>query len=116
MSTHPGDPHMLSRSRVARLVALLLALTLVVAACSQRDDDGDDVSTGEGTGQDGGGDGNGGQQSSIDTENCVSDPTPEIEGDTIKLVSSYPQSGLTAAFSQIANGWKAYFEYINEEE
>ena len=31
----------MSRSRCARLVALLLALTLVAAACSQRDDRSD---------------------------------------------------------------------------
>ena len=42
-------------------------------------------------------------------------PRQEIEGDTIKLVSSYPQSGLTAAFSEIARGWKAYFEKVNAD-
>ena len=105
----------MSRSRLARLVALLLALTLVAAACSQRDDS-DDTSSGDTSGNTGDTSGDGGETPSIDTENCASDPTAEVEGDTIKLVSSYPQSGLTAAFSQIANGWKAYFQYINEEE
>ena len=34
--------------------------------------------------------------------NCAPTPTAGIEGDTIKLVSSFPQSGLTAAFAEIA--------------
>jgi branched-chain amino acid transport system substrate-binding protein len=45
----------------------------------------------------------------------VSDPTEEIEGDTIKLVSSYPQSGQYAAFSEIARGWKAFFDKVNAD-
>ena len=105
----------MTRSRWARLVALLLALTLVAAACSQRDDnDGNSSSGGSGSQTDDTGDGD--QASGIDTENCGSDPTVPIEGDTIKLASSFPQSGLTAAFAEIAEGWKAYFEYINEEK
>jgi branched-chain amino acid transport system substrate-binding protein len=90
-----------------RIVAALLALALVGAACSGRDDD--DTATDE---EDSGEEAAGG--SSIDTADCVSDPTAEIEGDEIKLVSSYPQSGATAAFSQIARGWKAYFQMVNE--
>ncbi|HEX8803887.1 MAG TPA: ABC transporter substrate-binding protein, partial [Acidimicrobiales bacterium] len=80
-----------------------------MAACSSRDDD-DDTAT------ESGGDGGGGGSASIDTEDCGADPTQEIEGNTLKLVSSFPQSGLTAAFSEIARGWKAYFQMMNEEE
>ena len=89
-----------------RIVAALLALALVGAACSGRDDD--DTATDEDSG------GEEAAGSSIDTADCVADPTAEIEGDEIKLVSSYPQSGATAAFSQIARGWKAYFQMVNE--
>ncbi|HET8617603.1 MAG TPA: ABC transporter substrate-binding protein [Acidimicrobiales bacterium] len=89
-----------------RIVAALLALALVGAACSGRDDD--DTATDEDSGEEAAG------GSSIDTADCVADPTAEIEGDEIKLVSSYPQSGATAAFSQIARGWKAYFQMVNE--
>jgi branched-chain amino acid transport system substrate-binding protein len=89
-----------------RVVAALLALALVGAACSGRDDD--DTATDEGSG------GDEAAASSIDTADCVADPTTEIEGNEIKLVSSYPQSGATAAFSQIARGWKAYFQMVNE--
>jgi branched-chain amino acid transport system substrate-binding protein len=91
------------------LSALLLAGLLTSAACSSRDDD-DDTSTG------GGGDGGGEEaESSIDTADCITDPTAEIEGDTLELVSSYPQSGLTAAFAEIAVGWQSYFSMINDE-
>ena len=98
----------MKRIRALRLLSLLLVPALFTAACSQRDDDD------EGTGNDNNGD-SGGEESSIDTSNCSSDPTAEIEGDTITLVSSFPQSGLTAAFAQIANGWKSYFSMINDE-
>jgi branched-chain amino acid transport system substrate-binding protein len=97
------------RTRKFRLLSALLMLSLVAAACSSRDDD-DDTATG---GNGGGGDE--ASSSSIDTADCVTDPTAEIEGDTIKLASSYPQSGLTAAFSEIANGWQSYFDMINDE-
>ena len=94
------------RRPTAKVVVVLMALALLGSACSSRDDD-DDASTEEGSGDSG--------ESSIDTADCVSDPTVEVEGDSIKLVSSYPQSGLTAAFSEIARGWKAYFDKVNAE-
>jgi len=100
----------MKRIRAVRFVSVLLVPLLLAAACSQRDDD-DDAGTDSG----GDGSGDGGGASSIDTADCLVDPTSEIEGDTIKLVSSFPQSGVTAAFAQIANGWKSYFEMINEE-
>lgn len=90
----------------SKAVASLMAIALLFSACSQRDDD-DDTSAGEG----GGGD----ESSSIDTSNCGSDPTQEIEGDTIKLVSSYPQSGSAASLAETAAGWHAYFETVNAE-
>lgn len=97
------------RIRALRLLSVLLVPVLFAAACSQRDDDD------EGTGDNGNDNGEEASDSSIDTSNCSSDPTAEIEGDTLTLVSSYPQSGLTAAFAQIANGWKSYFSMINDE-
>ena len=94
------------RRRSTKVVAALMALALLGSACSSRDDD-DDAGT-DGGGEEASGD------SSIPTEDCVSDPTAEV-GDSIKLVSSFPQSGLTAAFSEIARGWKAYFDKVNAE-
>ena len=101
----PTGGHML-RGPSAKVVAALMALALLGSACSSRDDD--DASTDSGTEDAAAG------ESSIDTADCVSDPTEEV-GDSIKLVSSYPQSGLTAAFSEIARGWKAYFDKVNAE-
>ena len=95
------------RSRRTRVAASLLALALLGAACSSRDDDDDETSTG--------GDDEAAASSDISTEDCVSDPTQEIEGDTIKLASSYPQSGQYAAYSEIARGWKAFFDKVNAE-
>jgi branched-chain amino acid transport system substrate-binding protein len=94
--------------RSAKAVAALAALVLLGSACSSRDD-GDDAATGGDGGDEGGG------ESTIDTADCVSDPTAELEGDTLRIVSSYPQSGLTAAFAEIGRGWKAYFDKVNEE-
>lgn len=103
----------MKRSRTRGLLAVLAALVLLAGACSSRDDSSDG---GDGGGGGGGGNGNGDEvESSIDIEDCGSDPTAPIEGDTIKLVSSYPQSGLTGAFAEIARGWAAYFDKVNAE-
>jgi branched-chain amino acid transport system substrate-binding protein len=90
-----------------RLLSLSVVVVLLAAACSQRDDDDDATSGGNG--------GSAAGDSSIDTENCATDPSAEIEGDTIQLVSSYPQSGTFVPFAEIAKGWQAYFEMINEQ-
>jgi branched-chain amino acid transport system substrate-binding protein len=91
----------------SKAAASLMAMALLFSsACSQRDDDSDDTSSGGGGGE---------ESSSIDTSNCGSDPTQEIEGDTIKLVSSYPQSGSAASLAEVAAGWHAYFETVNAE-
>ncbi|HYI62455.1 MAG TPA: ABC transporter substrate-binding protein [Acidimicrobiales bacterium] len=103
----------MKRSRIRGLLAVLAVFALLAGACSSRDDssgDGGDDTEAGGDNEDGGG-----GASSIDTEDCGSDPTVPIEGDTIKLVSSYPQSGLTGAFAEIARGWAAYFDKVNAE-
>ena len=98
------------RSRNRALMAVLAVLVLLAGACSSRDDSS---SSSSGGGSDGGtGDA---AVEGIDTADCESDPTAEIEGDTIKVVSSYPQSGLTGAFAEIARGWAAYFDQVNAE-
>jgi branched-chain amino acid transport system substrate-binding protein len=98
-------------SRPIRSLALVLALALIVVACGDRRDDSDDsASSGGGGGTAGEGAG------AIDASNCPDTGTAGIEGDTIKLVSSFPQSGLTAAFAEISKGYKAYFSMVNEEQ
>lgn len=91
------------RGRTTRTAASLLVLAMLGTACSSRDDDAATDGNGEAA------------ESDIPTEDCVTDPTVPIEGDTIKLVSSYPQSGQYAAYSEIARGWKAYFDKVNDE-
>jgi branched-chain amino acid transport system substrate-binding protein len=100
----------MSRPRTIRSLALLLALALVVVACGDRRDDSDDSASGGGGGSAGEGAG------AVDASDCPDTGTAGIEGNTIKLVSSFPQSGLTAAFAEISKGYKAYFQYLNEEE
>lgn len=99
------------RTKLHALLALLAALALLGGACSSRDDDSGSGGNGGGNGEEGGGE----SATGIDIEDCVADPTEEIEGDTIKLVSSFPQSGLTGAFAEIGRGWAAYFDKVNEE-
>ncbi len=100
------------RSRFLRALALLFAIALIASGCSGRDDDGADTSTNGGTS---GGDTGGEEASGIDTSNCPDTDTAGIDGDTIVLASSFPQSGLTAAFAQISKGYKAYFDKLNAD-
>ena len=42
-------------------------------------------------------------------------PTQGITDTTIKLGSSFPQSGLYQAYAKISKGYLAYFNYINDQ-
>ena len=102
------------RTPILRALLALLALTLLATACGGRDDD-DDAGSGGGGGTEtteGSGEGGGGL---IDTTDCPDNGTAGISGDTITLASSFPQSGLTAAFAQISKGYNAYFAKLNAE-
>lgn len=104
------------RTRWARLVALLASLALLAAACGGGRDDDEGAGGGGNGGGEGNGESNGEEVALIDTSNCPDGfETVGIEGDTIKLGTSLPQSGLTAAFAQILRGERAYFEYVNQE-
>lgn len=100
--------------RLRRTLVLLLALVaLVAASCSGRSE-----STGGGGGGSEGGGGGGGDGESgavVDTADCPDTGTAGIEGDTITLASSFPQSGLTSAFAQISKGYLAYFDKVNAD-
>lgn len=103
----------MKRTRTRGLLALLAVLALLAGACTSRDDDS------SGNEDTGGVGGEGGESSeevadAYGIEDCVADPNEEV-GDTLKLVSSYPQSGLTGAFAEIARGWAARFDQANEE-
>lgn len=102
------------RNPILRTLFALLALALVASACGGRDDD-DSASTDD-TEQDGGDTGGGGEgEGVIDTSDCPDTATAGISDGTITLASSFPQSGLTAAFAQISRGYNAYFDKINAE-
>jgi branched-chain amino acid transport system substrate-binding protein len=95
---------------LGRMLVVLVVLALALAACGSGRDDADD---------DGGGGGSGttvpGGAAAIDTADCQTDPANvTIEGDTIKLGTSIPQSGLYASFKEILNGETAYIDYLNE--
>jgi branched-chain amino acid transport system substrate-binding protein len=86
---------------------------VTAAACGGRDDDGDS-SSGGGAGTTAA---DGGSGFTIDTDNCASyQPTQGVTDTAIKLGSSFPQSGLYAAFAKISVGYQAYFRYINESQ
>ncbi len=94
------------RRRAAAIFAAALLLT--ASACTTDDDDA-------------GGDGNGGGNGGAGGGGLVVDDCPEdfdtfgIDGNTIKLASSYPQEGALAAFAEIAKGYTAYFDMVNAE-
>ena len=100
------------RSRTLRAAPLLLAFCLLAASCGGgRSDDA-------GGGSGGGGGGGGGGDTSegiVDLADCPDTDDAGVEGDTITLASSFPQSGLTAAFAQISKGYKAYFDKLNAD-
>src|SRR5215211_556101 len=101
----------MSRPRTIRSLALVVSLVMVMVACGDRRDDSSDSASG------GGGGGTQGEGAgAVDASDCPDTGTAGVEGDTIKLVSSFPQSGLTAAFSEISKGYKAYFSMINDEQ
>ena len=99
----------MNRSRTLRAALLTASLALVVTSCSGRSDSDNTSSSGGGSGSSGSSDG------VVDTSNCPDTDTAGIEGDTITLASSFPQSGLTSAFAQISKGYKAYFDSINAD-
>jgi branched-chain amino acid transport system substrate-binding protein len=106
----------LAKAKRLRFLSLALVLVLVVAACGDGRDDDEGADDGDGTeeptGTTGGGDAAAGL---IDAADCPGDPTTGIEGNTIKIGTSLPQSGPYSGFSQILRGEQAYFQYLNEE-
>lgn len=89
---------------------LLAVLALVAASCSGRSDSNSTKTTTGGSGDTGSSSGD-----VVNAADCPDNGTDGIDGNTITLASSFPQSGLTAAFSQISKGYKAYFAKVNAE-
>lgn len=101
------------RARGRRIVAAAVAGTLLLSACG-----GDDSSSSDDTAADDGSpDGDGGTWA-VDTGDCPDDSVDEpIEG-TVKIGTTLPLSGgsAAAAFAPVAAGMKNYFDYANENE
>lgn len=101
----------MQRTRTGRKAALTIAaLALVATSCGGRSDS--NVSNNNGNGNGGGGQKGEGTVFAVDASDCKNE-TAGIDGDTITLASSFPQSGLTSAFAQISKGYKAYFDKMN---
>jgi branched-chain amino acid transport system substrate-binding protein len=91
------------------LAAVLAVLALVAAACG-------------GGREDTGAENEEAAQSTSDefaeflhVDDCEGDFTQGVTEDTITIGSSFPQSGTFAAFAEISKGYRAYFEYVNQE-
>jgi branched-chain amino acid transport system substrate-binding protein len=102
---------MIRSSRSLAVVALLAVLAMMAAACGgARNDsagDNDDAAAESGAGDE--------AADFLHVGDCSGDPTQGVTEDTIKIGSSFPQSGTYAAFAEISTGYQAYFDYVNEE-
>ena len=96
----------MQRRRAAAIISIAL---LVSASACTKSDDAKKTTTGTP-----GESGNVADQVDDATEDCPEGfDTAGIEGDTIKLISTYPTEGALSAFAEIARGYNAYFDKIN---
>jgi branched-chain amino acid transport system substrate-binding protein len=103
---------MWSRNRLVGMLAIGMTLSLVAIGCGGRKDN----SSSSGTGGSGTTTQNGAGAFTIDTTQCGSyNATQGITDTSIKLGSSFPQSGLYQAYANISKGYLAYFDYINAQ-
>ena len=93
------------RNGPAKLLVLLIVLVLAVAACGG----GRSKSSGGSNG------GTSAKGAIVSASGCPDSQTTGVSGDTIKLGTSLPQSGLYSAFSEILKGEQAYFDYLNAQ-
>ena len=101
---------MTKRRRAAAVCAA--ALLVLGSACTNDDDD---PSSSDGDTTETSASGNVADQIDAILEDCPEGTdTAGIDGNTIKLVSSYPQEGALAAFAEIAKGYNAYFDMVNK--
>ena len=97
-------------TRPVRIVAAVATLALAAAACgsgrSNNNANGSATTTPGGTGP----------AQLVNGTNCPSSPTTGVSGNTIKLGTSLPLSGIYSAFDAILKGETAYFDYVNKEQ
>ena len=92
-----------------RLVALLVAAVLVAAACGGSRKTTTPTTTG-GSGP------SSGPAKVVDTSACpAGNDSVGVNGDTITIGTSLPESGPYSAFTAILKGEKSYFQYVNAQ-
>jgi branched-chain amino acid transport system substrate-binding protein len=87
-----------------------VAVALAAAACSNTQDTSSGPAGAPATTAPGGG-----SMYTISTDKCdnPSDATQPLSGNEIKIASSFPQSGVYAAYGNISKGWEAAFKAQN---
>jgi branched-chain amino acid transport system substrate-binding protein len=95
-------------TRWPRAATVAVAFALLAGACGSSRNDSSSGGGGSATTVAGG--------VNISTDDCTDyQPTQGVSGDTITFGSSFPQSGLYAAYAQISKGYEAYFKYANAQ-
>jgi branched-chain amino acid transport system substrate-binding protein len=102
---------MIRTRRSRALVALLAVLALVAAACGGGREDEDTAEENEAAAESTGDE----AAEFLHVDECEEGFTQGVTEDEIVIGSSYPQSGTFAAFAEISTGYRAYFDYVNEE-
>jgi branched-chain amino acid transport system substrate-binding protein len=93
-----------------RVIALLVVAAIVTAACGGTRKTSTPTTTKTG----GSGATTGSTTKVVDTSACpAGSDSVGVNGNTITIGTSLPESGLYAAFSSILMGEKAYFQYVN---
>jgi branched-chain amino acid transport system substrate-binding protein len=101
----------MSYARHLRLLAVLAVVAVIAAACGGGRNDNNNASNT--TSKSGGG---GTSSAEIVSGNgCTASLTTGVSGNTIKIGTSLPLSGLYSAFDAILKGETAYFDYVNKE-
>ena len=92
----------------ARVGAIGVAVVLLAAACGSSRNDSSGGGGGSGTTVAGG--------VNVSTADCTDyQPTQGVTNDSITFGSSFPKSGLYAAYAEISKGYLAYFAYVNAQ-
>lgn len=93
------------RDQASRHVLAVLAAGALLAACGGGRDDGG--------GTDAAAEVSGGQAEQLHLEDCEGGFGTGVTDETIRIGSSFPQSGPYATFANIADGYRAYVEMVN---
>jgi len=93
--------------RTNRTWVVVIAATLLAAACGGGREDSAREQQAAGVDE--------GLAEQLHLDECRGGFTDGVNADTIRIGSSFPQSGPYAAFASIADGYRAYFDMINAD-